>query len=91
MNYSIVIPTFNNATQLEALVLSLEDSMNGFSFELIIVDDGCSDSTWEVLMELKKRFNFLKIIIPYFKYTIIYFRTNRNSIYLIFIKMNILK
>ncbi len=62
MNYSIVIPTFNNAKQLEALVLSLEDSMNGFSFELIIVDDGCSDSTWEVLMELKKRFNFLKII-----------------------------
>ena len=62
MNYSIVIPTFNNAKQLEALVLSLEDSMNGFSFELIIIDDGCSDSTWEVLMELKKRFNFLKII-----------------------------
>jgi glycosyltransferase involved in cell wall biosynthesis len=62
MNYSIVIPTFNNASQLETLLLSIEISMQDSAFEVLIIDDGCTDNTWVVLTELKKRFNFLKII-----------------------------
>jgi cellulose synthase/poly-beta-1,6-N-acetylglucosamine synthase-like glycosyltransferase len=50
---SIVIPTHNHAAFLPELMTSLEkQTMPRESFEVIVVDDASTDSTWEVLSGL---------------------------------------
>ena len=51
MDVSIIIPTFNRLWCLPKAVASCRDS--GVSTEIIVVDDGSSDGTWEWLQAQK--------------------------------------
>lgn len=52
--YSVVVPVFNSQSSLEELFGGLKAVFNGIgSFEVIFVDDGSSDNSWEVLTRLK--------------------------------------
>ncbi|HNS08893.1 MAG TPA: glycosyltransferase family 2 protein [Candidatus Ozemobacteraceae bacterium] len=55
--YSVAIPVFNEAESVDELVSRVEFTMNqlGRSWELILVDDGSSDGSFERIAELKKR------------------------------------
>lgn len=55
MNISVVVPLFNEAESLPELTswISRVMSGNGFSYELILVDDGSNDGSWEVIEQLK--------------------------------------
>ena len=57
MDISIVIPLFNEAESLPELTAWIERVMdeNGFSYEVIFVDDGSRDNSWEVIRELSTR------------------------------------
>ena len=48
MNISIVVPLYNEAESIPELVSWIERVMNenGYSYELIMVDDGSSDTSW---------------------------------------------
>ena len=61
---SIVIPVFNEVDNLEALVAAISDALlpTGRSFELILVDDGSRDGSWEVLVSLQKRYSWLRCL-----------------------------
>ena len=54
MNISVIVPAFNERESLPELVSWIERVMdgNGFTREIIIVDDGSTDGTWQTVEEL---------------------------------------
>ena len=57
MDISVVIPLFNEEESLPELYAWIERVMqaNGFSFEVIFVNDGSTDRSWEVIEKLKSQ------------------------------------
>ena len=56
MDISVVIPLFNEEESLSELYAWIEKVMleNGFSYEVIFIDDGSKDNSWQVITELKQ-------------------------------------
>ncbi|MDR0824797.1 MAG: glycosyltransferase family 2 protein [Prevotella sp.] len=56
MDISVVIPLFNEEESLRELHAWIKRVMdeNGFSYEIIFVDDGSKDHSWDVICDLKK-------------------------------------
>ncbi len=57
MNISIVIPLLNEEESLPELCLWIEKVMNdnNFSYEILLVDDGSTDKSWQVIEELSSK------------------------------------
>src|ERR1700749_1730164 len=54
---SIVVPVYNSSEMLEELHASIQKNLEGKqTFELILVDDGSRDLSWEKIEELKNKF-----------------------------------
>jgi glycosyltransferase involved in cell wall biosynthesis len=64
MDISIVIPLFNEDESLPELTAWIAKVMreHNFSYEILFVDDGSTDSSWEVIEGLKKEFDAVKAI-----------------------------
>ena len=62
MDISIVIPLYNEAESLPELYDWIERVMdeNGFTFEVIFVNDGSTDQSWQVIQELKEKSECVK-------------------------------
>ena len=56
LNISVVIPAYNEAESLPELCAWITRVMqeNNFSYEVIIIDDGSTDNSWEVLTSISK-------------------------------------
>lgn len=57
LDISVVIPLFNEAEsipELSAWIARVMDA-NKFSYEILFIDDGSNDGSWEVIEELKKK------------------------------------
>ncbi|MDG1661544.1 MAG: glycosyltransferase family 2 protein [Winogradskyella sp.] len=57
MNISIVIPLLNEAeslTELHDWIVSVMQS-NSFSYEILFIDDGSTDNSWQVIFSLSKK------------------------------------
>ncbi|MFB6319332.1 glycosyltransferase family 2 protein [Saccharicrinis sp. FJH54] len=63
MDISIVIPLYNEEESLPELTkwINTVVTKHNFKTEIIFVDDGSSDNSWEVITELKKSYSTLKI------------------------------
>lgn len=59
MDISVVIPSYNEEESLPELVSWITRVMqkHGFSHELILVDDGSKDDSWNVITKLKKEYD----------------------------------
>ena len=57
MDLSIIISLFNEEESLRELVGWIESVMNreGYSYEVIMVDDGSSDTSWSIVKELSAK------------------------------------
>ncbi len=55
MDISVVVPLFNEAESLPELTSWIKGVMDahGFSYEIILVDDGSNDASWELIEKLK--------------------------------------
>lgn len=64
MDISVVIPLYNEEESLPELHTWIKRVMeeNGFSYEIIFVDDGSTDRSWEVINELRKQSDRVKAI-----------------------------
>lgn len=64
MDISVVIPLYNEAESLPELFAWIERVMkeHNFSYEVIFVDDGSTDSSWEVIERLRKNTPNIKAI-----------------------------
>ena len=62
MNISVVIPLLNEKESLLELTDSLNDVMKSynFSYEIIFIDDGSSDSSWDIIEELSSKSETIK-------------------------------
>lgn len=54
MDISVVVPSFNERESLPELCSRIRRVMeeNGFSYEVIIIDDGSNDGSWDIILEL---------------------------------------
>ncbi|MEG1540019.1 MAG: glycosyltransferase family 2 protein, partial [Muribaculaceae bacterium] len=55
MDISIIVPLYNEAESLPELTQWIERVMkdNGFSYEILFINDGSSDNSWDVISSLK--------------------------------------
>lgn len=62
MNISVVIPLFNEEESLPELCAWIQKVMdeNGFSYEIILVDDGSTDESWAVIERLGTAYSCIK-------------------------------
>jgi len=64
MDLSIVIPLLNEKESLEELTVKIAEQCSSIkkSFEIIYIDDGSTDGSFDLLLELKQRFSEIRII-----------------------------
>ena len=62
MNISVVIPLLNESQSLNELCNSICEVMSsyGFTYEIILIDDGSTDESWEVIQTLSKNSDDIK-------------------------------
>ena len=55
-NISVVIPLLNEEESLQELVnwISRVNESHGFSYEVLLIDDGSTDASWEIIKSLAK-------------------------------------
>ncbi|HNV71127.1 MAG TPA: glycosyltransferase family 2 protein, partial [Candidatus Ozemobacteraceae bacterium] len=60
--YSVCAPVFNEQECLPTLVDKIAPVMEALQrpWELLLTDDGSSDRSWDVILELKQRFPFIR-------------------------------
>jgi dolichol-phosphate mannosyltransferase len=51
---SVILPTFNEAENLDKFIKKLEDNLRGIDYEIIVVDDNSQDGTKKILLDLTK-------------------------------------
>lgn len=56
---SLVLPTYNEASNLPDLIEEIEEALGDIPFEVIVVDDDSPDRTWEIAEHLG---NFVRVI-----------------------------
>ena len=64
MKFSLVIPCYNEAESLEVLIERCKTLVKKYDFEVIFVDNGSTDKTYEILHEKiseNKKINFIKV------------------------------
>jgi dolichyl-phosphate beta-glucosyltransferase len=56
VNYSVVIPAYNESDKISSTVTQVLGFMRGFtdSFELIVVNDGSKDNTAQIVVDMAK-------------------------------------
>ena len=57
MDISVVIPLYNEEESIPELYEWIERVMKekGFSFEVIFINDGSTDRSWQIITELNKQ------------------------------------
>lgn len=62
MDLSVVVPLYNEEESLPELVSWIRSVVDklGIAYEVILVDDGSKDSSWEVIENLKNSYSFVR-------------------------------
>ena len=62
MDLSIVVPLFNEEESLPELCewINRVLSANKLTYELVLVDDGSNDGSWEVIEKLKEKYSQIR-------------------------------
>ncbi|MCF0223963.1 MAG: glycosyltransferase family 2 protein [Fibrobacter sp.] len=62
MDLSLVIPVKEESENLPDLLSEIVNAISptGYAYEVIIIDDGSRDNTWQVVEELSAKYDFLK-------------------------------
>ena len=62
---SVVIPVYNEEENVTELLERVTDTLSatGYPYEIIVVDDGSTDRTPQILRSLKSRFKALKVVL----------------------------
>lgn len=61
LDISVVVPVHNESGAIEQLVQEISDALQGYAFEIIVVDDLSKDNTLQVLRAAKAKFPQLRV------------------------------
>lgn len=63
MDISVVIPLFNEEESIPELYSWIERVMNahGFTYEVIFVNDGSTDRSWQLIEDLQEKHSCVKV------------------------------
>ena len=63
IDLSIVIPVYNEEESLELLYNSIINNLQNtnLNFEIIFIDDGSSDNSWDVIKTISEKKNKFKL------------------------------
>lgn len=53
-SYSVVIPVYNSAKTLQELCKRTQQALSGIDHEIILIDDGSADESWDTLKQIHK-------------------------------------
>lgn len=59
---SVVVPAFNEAENVENLASEIDQALSDLPYEMIFIDDASTDDTKSVLVEMKSRFPYLRVL-----------------------------
>jgi glycosyltransferase involved in cell wall biosynthesis len=59
---SVVVPAFNEAENVENLASEIAKALSDLPYEMIFIDDASTDATKSVLVEMKSRFPYLRVL-----------------------------
>lgn len=61
---TLVIPALNEEGNLERLLFNIEEAFQnlGFTLPVLLIDDGSTDNSPQILNDLRQRYDFLKVI-----------------------------
>jgi len=62
MDISVIVPVYNedeSIPELREWIARVMDE-NNFSYEIIMVDDGSTDSSWEIIQEMSQKYQHIK-------------------------------
>ena len=60
VDISVVIPLYNEEQSLAELTDKIAEAIDNYTFEIIFVDDGSEDSSWDVISGLNQKFSYVK-------------------------------
>ena len=56
MKISVIVPTYNESENIKKLIPLVGSVMDGYDYEIVVVDDNSPDGTAEVAEELAKQY-----------------------------------
>ncbi|MGJ4789581.1 glycosyltransferase family 2 protein [Leptospira koniambonensis] len=59
---SVLLPTYNEAENIEKCISGVSKTFNGLEYEIIVIDDNSPDKTWSVVENLKDQNPKVKLI-----------------------------
>ena len=59
---SVVVPAYNEAENVENLAAEINVALAGIAHEMIFIDDASTDDTKSVLIDMKTRFPYLRVL-----------------------------
>ena len=62
MKISVIIPCYNEEKTIMEIIGLVHQSLNGYDYEIILVDDGSTDNTKIILEENSESYEKLKVI-----------------------------
>jgi len=64
MDLSVIIPVYNEEENVEPLLVEIEATLAAFgkSYEIVVVDDGSNDATFEQLRSIRERLGKLRVV-----------------------------
>ena len=62
MKYSIVIPCYNEENNLKHLIKRLIEYRQGKDIEYVLVENGSTDSSYNILLELTEQVSYIKVV-----------------------------
>lgn len=62
MLISVVIPVYHGAITIQKLVESVQEQLQAYSFEIILINDGSKDNSEKICLELTQKFNNISFL-----------------------------
>ena len=62
MLLSVVIPVYHGAVTIQKLVESVQEQLNNYSFEIVLINDGSKDDSEKICLELTEKFSNISFL-----------------------------
>ena len=62
MKLSVIVPVYNLSAYVEECLISVLEQQTDFEFEVVVIDDGSSDDSWDIMQQLATQWPQLRAL-----------------------------